>query len=233
MTTCAYDGQYLAADSRSTNGATSYKSYKCSHCGEESNRVNDEAIKIYGDFSDKKYRGEVIYAMAGSGSLADIKKVVDLVQKGENLDELYRVLQAVNEHRTAFDVSFIIVTEKSVFVLKNNPDTKKVAVKHYERTEKVAIGSGATAARFAMKAMNMTSMEAVMASTIGDEHTGGDIRWVDCSTPAGKPDTHSVIKYVSVEESVNGIKRALTLRFGGEAQKPAAKKTTRRNAVTA
>lgn len=232
MTTCAYDGQYLATDSRSTNGMASRKSYKCSHCGEESQRVNDEAIKIYGDFADKKYRDELIYAVAGSGSSSDISKVVDLIQKGENLDEIYRVLQVVMDHRPAFDASFIIVTEKSVFVLKNNQDTKKVAVKRHERNEKVAIGSGSTAARFAMKSLNMTSMEAVMASTIGDEHTGGNIRWVDCTTPAGKPESHSVIKYVSDDECIASIQRAVALRFGAPAAKPATKKA-RAGAMTA
>lgn len=230
MTTCAYDGQHLAADSRSTSGSSSAKAYKCSSCGEHSTRVNDESIKIYGDFGEKLYRKEKIIAMAGAGLSRDIEKAVNVVQKGEDLDEVYRVVQLVQVSRV-FDASFLIVTEKSVFHLANNRDSGKVEVKQFGRDAKIAIGSGAAAARFAMKALNMTAMEAVMAASLGDDGTGGDVRWVDCNEPVGKPDKHNLLVRENDDKVTNMLQNLVTSRFGQPPQKPikVATKRTRRS----
>jgi hypothetical protein len=189
MTTCVYDGKFLAADSRSTSGNSTNKPYKCVHCGEEGARVNDECIKIYGDFGSRFYRKETIVAMAGAGSSRDIEKVVDIVRKGEDLDEIYRVMELVREGTPAFSVSFLIVTDQAVYRLKNNPETRKLAVKRFNRDEKVAIGSGLLVAEFSMKALGLNAAQAVMAASVADDGTGGTLYWVDCEQPVGKADT--------------------------------------------
>lgn len=246
MTTVAYDGKFLAADSRSTAGNSSTKAYKCSSCGEQSSRVTEETIKLAGDFDGKQYRNEVIHAVAGAGMSRDIERMIKLLREGEDLDYVNRILEKVHEGARSFTAALIIVTEKSVFKMMANQDTRKMEVKRYDLTEKVAIGSGGKVAEFTMKVLNCSAVQAVQAAITTDEASGGAIRYVDVSTPLGKEDKHSVLESQDAKTHREQVASAVFMNLNGvvegsagksildlipEAGKPAAKTGQRARAA--
>jgi hypothetical protein len=229
MTTVCYDGKILAADSRATASTSSDKDYKCSHCGESAHHVREDAVKIHGDFGALKYRGELIYAMAGSGASTDIDKMVRLVKEGEDLDELYRISALLSTGRV-IEASFLVVTEQSVFRI-NYPDGKRKAeVTKDGRDIKIAIGSGTKAADVAMKIFGLNATEAVMCAAVVDKGTGGDIRWVDCTLPVGKKDALTVVAPQANELVIRYVKHQVVENAAAELKaKPQATPAVKRS----
>jgi hypothetical protein len=193
MTTCAYDGKFLAVDSRSTNNNPVAKEYKCPACGESHAPVKDDTVKIHGDMGERKYRGEKIFAMAGAGHSSTIKRVTEAVRAGEDLDELYRITSMMSANPRLIDAAFLVVTEHSVFKVRPGEGGGKHDVQKFARGDQVVIGSGGQAAMATMKVFGLNAIEALLAASVTDQGTGGAIRWVDTSQPAGKPESHTTM----------------------------------------
>ena len=194
MTTCAYDGKFLAVDSRTTNSNPSLKEYNCPACGESHAPVKDDAVKIYGDLSGRQYRGEKIIAIAGAGGAGAIERVVNAIRQGEDLDVIFRITGMISLNVRPIDASFLVVTENTVWKVRNSDGGRgKFEALKFARGDQVALGSGEPAAMTAMKVFGLNAVEAVLAAIVTDQGTGGDVRWADTTEPVGKPESHTTM----------------------------------------
>lgn len=80
ITSIAWDGEYLAADSRVTAGTMI---------------VTDEGTKLY-RINDVPYKNDLIIAMGVSGALSDVEKIINFIKTGfEPKDEFNHYVGAI------------------------------------------------------------------------------------------------------------------------------------------
>ncbi|MFP9529109.1 hypothetical protein [Pectobacterium brasiliense] len=152
MTTIAWDGRTLAADSQSNlNGAV------CS--------LKEQ--KIFKPFSGEEWKvyGETVLAIGVSGDCGAECELIDALS-GAGLD-----------YKTQFQPSFdfaalLIVSAERVYVVAKDEDKTAPAIS--PQFGAYAIGSGAMIARTAMH-LGKRAIEAVQTAIEMDLYTGGDI----------------------------------------------------------
>lgn len=152
MTTIAWDGRTLAADSQSNlNGAVcslrEQKIFKPCH-GEE--------WKVY---------GETVLAIGVSGDCGSERELIDALS-GEGLS--YKT-----QFQPSFDFSALLISLSGVVYVVGKDEEKTVAMIS-PQFGSYAIGSGAMIARTAMH-IGLKAVEAVRVAIEMDLYTGGDI----------------------------------------------------------
>ncbi len=168
MTTIVFDGHYLAADTRGTLGFASAHKRHCPNCGLHIKHSHTELKKIH--IPDKRlmFEGEVVIAMAGAGSSNMFNFMIYLVETHPEPNIAVKKFPgtAHQEHAT-----LLILTEQNVYELTAGGRL----IKHRELP--VAIGTGALAARLAIKE-GSNAMDAVRKAALVDPGTNNVIDFI-------------------------------------------------------
>jgi hypothetical protein len=199
MTTIAFDGTYLAADTRTTHGGgapETDRSRRCPSCDGHADTTFSYSRKIERTYPRKPVllEGEKVlaWATAGCGSMG---RAFDRAMKaGLDLKEVSSVVAAVHNHGG----HALVVTENSVYDIEFGKvwKCKKIEQLPY------AIGSGGKVATFAMKRLGYSAMGAVACAADVDKSTGGDINYYNCrwaNPEAEIPPTIETINYTEEE----------------------------------
>ena len=182
MTTVAYDGRFLATDTRATNIPDRERTtalsdrYKCAHCENPIHAVHDHSMKLkaFGKKGGFIYEQQPIEAMAVWGAQAATNYMSTLLERKHDLGEH---LQYVSRMKTLISGGLLLVSEKKIFIL--NWDGVTFKSKAHERQVHHAYGSGAGAARLMMKMGEGMAPTAVAAAAMIDKGTGGKILVLD------------------------------------------------------
>lgn len=181
MTTIAWDGKVLAADTRrtlrdeQTDGVVKIRIYPPGKV-----LMGKKPSKEAKDSSDAV---DSLYVMAGAGNAELIRKISAAVEKGGwnsivnhgriwravvgGMKDAYRAVGARVMAISATEVHCMVATTCGV-----------EDVLTYKRTEKVAIGSGGKIAQFLMEQFDLTAQEAVAGAALTDLSTGGHVHSV-------------------------------------------------------
>lgn len=192
MTTVAYDGRYLATDTRATNipdrSPVLGDRYKCAHCENPIHAVHDNSIKlkVFGKKGGFVYEEQPIEAMAVWGSQTATSYMGSLLQSKHHLDEH---LSYASRLKPQVSGGLLLVSEKKIFILTWNGVTFKT--KAHERQVHHAYGSGAGAARLMMKMGEGMAPTAVAAAAMIDKGTGGKILVLDTWADDANYKSHS------------------------------------------
>lgn len=206
MTTVVYHNGILAADSLATVKLLDKDKpeigYACRHCGKPMSG-HRTACKIHLFKSPHFFRFEKILAAAGAGPAAEIERHMKIIS---NTGDYWTALKHYSMFgNAAFDLSMILVTDKSVYELFTYKETKdntgflEPSVREIGKNGTTAIGSGWQNAITAITAYNETATRAIyIASLVDKENTGGDVvNYVDFNNP--KPE----IKAITMQELKN------------------------------
>lgn len=178
MTTIAWDGTTLAADSKeSCNKPTRDH---CDHCNNRINSVYREVTKIQ---LPKRpgilFRGQELVAWAGSGNGPIIEMYgvglrdgVDILTIGRMANSVYR------ERHVKPHLTLLVITTESAYQVTWAENAGSI-VKEIT-TIPYSIGSGSKAATLAMKRLGLTAMAAVACAIDVDPSSGGDVCYVHC-----------------------------------------------------
>jgi hypothetical protein len=185
MTTVAYDGKTLAADSRATYQGDNHT---CVNCAHEGPARKEDATKLTLMTGMVKFRDEKVLAVGQAGSQVLSRDLIKVLQSGEDLEQTYKHFRMFGARAVANKSSLIIVTVKSVYVVKAE---EKMDVKKYTRNELVSIGSGKVGALMSMNMMGRTAAAAVTDVKQFDEATGGPVFVVDLTKSELKIDRYT------------------------------------------
>lgn len=177
MTTIAFDGTYLAADTRTTHAGgapETARSKRCTVCDGHADTTFSYARKLERSFPRKPvvFQGESVKAWgtAGCGSMG--RAFDQAMKSGLDMEALSTVLSFVHGHSG----HALVITEENVYDITFGKmwRCKKITELPY------AIGSGGKAAMLAMKRFGYSAMGAVACAADVDKSTGGDIHYYNC-----------------------------------------------------
>lgn len=181
MTTVAWDGQMLAADSRTTRtkSPSDTRNWTCTGCGTIQDKVvSDDTNKLCVGFDkDVKFRDERVFALASAGNARDCEQIEKVFRSKENFEDVWRHC-VLARSMPAFAATTLVVTENSVFKLEDEKSKNDLKVTRYEKTDQVAIGSGSKAAMAAMVVFGLDAVGAVLTATQVDDASGGAVHYV-------------------------------------------------------
>lgn len=176
MTTVAYDGRYLAADTRVTVRPPNGEDYFCAHCGGDHHVIQDNSNKITVLVRDElKFRGEHVRAVGQSGNQGASKTLIGLLRNSN--DNFEKLIKALAPLKPSFGCNLLVLTDKAIYDV--DWFNAQLKVKRLELTEQIAIGSGTASAHFLMKMGGNMAPTAVAASAIASKSTGGRVHILD------------------------------------------------------
>lgn len=195
MTTIAYDGRYLAADSLTTR-PTPLKNASCRSCGEPIDRftrIGDKIRLPSHKGAPTLYKNQKVLAWASAGHVALIRGLDMAIRSNYSL-ALSANMIAAGLDNLKLKCQMIVLTEES---------TWKVTVDEHTIEEEMdngflSIGSGSLLADYLMSARDMSSWKAVEEVIRYDSGSGGPVLVFDRLT--GKV-------YHSVDEEICGGKK--------------------------
>lgn len=171
MTIIAWNGKYLAADSRRTRRKT---------------EIFDNADKIDLSFNDFFFDGESILAIASAGNVKTTSYLKWVIKNKP------RSLYFLNQEYTSGNLkkfkrgSLFIVTTKSAWIL-TILSSSSCRLTECHTSDNIAIGSGGKIATYLMNVFNLLPQDAVKATLLYQRSCGGPVRYVNCrSTIANK-----------------------------------------------
>lgn len=177
MTTIAWDGKELVADTRLTlwvqfsNGRRNEYRHDC-----------DAMVKIIPAHPNLYFNYQPVEAMAVSGDdtmLLRLRAYPDRLLAVHDKCDLGWAgwYQEGSPFYTADDFNFLVITAEHVYVVRFH--NKQVTHEQYPRNSFVTVGSGAAA--FAdIPGVTMTARHAVRLASMCDKHTGGNLSvWKD------------------------------------------------------
>lgn len=185
MTTIAYDGKILAADTRSTYGTDDAE--QCPNCEHDLTHYykhGSDKIDLLQKNDGIVFRDDKIKAVGFSGYLTAIKDALTLLKKGRNLEQTVSDMRVIKAHDPLATKAFtlLMIGEKKLYLISSDgPTTPTLTVKEKELSEKVCIGSGEPAANAAFLLFNCNAIEAVQLATHADAYSGGAVMSVDLS----------------------------------------------------
>ena len=178
MTTVIYHKRILAADTRTTKQVIRDENeYVCKECKTVSDTVKDNTVKLE-IILNCKFRNENILAMACSGLVQDKVKLIKLFKANEDVEHAEKVNSLLSGKSIFSNMSAIIVTDQNVYKLEAG-SFDKLHITKYGLDDTVCIGSGCKAALLMTKIIGADATDAVMATMLVDEGTGGDVHFVD------------------------------------------------------
>lgn len=189
MTTIAYDGKLLAADSRTTRTTASSQRWKCPECEADVSKTrSDDKLKLHGNWDNTYFEGQRVFAVGAAGSTMAIDMAMRIMRSKYQLQDGLEIYTLTTEK--VLDCALLIVCEENVFTVK--PGAHQAKIKKYPLDINIAIGSGAKVAEMAMKILGLTAPEAIHAAASFDDATGGLVQYVLANEPMIVP--KSVIK---------------------------------------
>lgn len=220
MTTIAWDGRILAADSRSSTpehrpyeGQHDSSKRICFHCERPAWTGRDDAVKLV-VLPKVTWKGERILAAGSTGSAYSCDRIRDVMHRPPegltDLEKIWDTYTTLAPRRMAgvtplgsISASFVVVTEKHLWVL----DFEGISLTAYlePRDQPFAKGSGRDAAMLAMTVMGANAAQAVWAARAIDPATGGPVRWMD--TMVELPETIDRKFRKEVEQSESAMTR--------------------------
>lgn len=195
MTTVAYDGFTLAADSQGTKDNSSGGS--CPHCDSEVHQTHHNIRKVHRGATDVFYNEQRVIGWAGAGDANLIDALGYALKEGIALTEAAKLIgQFMKGLRRSASCTLLIVTEVTVWEVRCN---SYMTVKDKEITQfPYAIGSGAPAARLAMVRYGLSAPAAAALSIDSDEYSGGEVCYLQCRNTT----EHKVESYTYTEEDI-------------------------------
>lgn len=183
MTTVAYDGKTIAADSRIT---THNKRHTCIKCNTTDKARLDESIKIV-LARGKTFRGEKILGIGRAGSVSVTQDLIKVIRTGVDIEVAYKHFRMFGVELSGSS-HLLIVTDKSVFHITVD-DEPEMKIERFERDVKIAIGHGRMGALVAMNSMGKSAADAIIEVSKFDDSTGGPVNIMDFSEeePKVKP----------------------------------------------
>lgn len=173
MTTVAYDGKTMAADSRLTYSG---RKHTCKDCKATNQAILDESIKIV-LARGKSFRGEKILAIGRAGATHLTSDLIKVLRSDEDFEQTYKHFRMFQTEINA-TADLLVVTEKSLFHVRAENDPAMVITRH-ERDVKIAIGSGRIGALVAMKTIGTSAANAIVEVSKHDNGTGGPVNFID------------------------------------------------------
>lgn len=161
MTIVAWDGKYLAVDSRSTKKKT---------------KISDTACKIVVDYEGCYLGRERIIATARAGNRRTTTMLTNALRRSRYVHNLLQKRYSDGKLVGYKKGSLFIVTKRSAWLLRVTPNTPPVLEEIGNNL--FAMGSGAPLARFFMEILFLTPQKAVCATMLGKECCGGPVRYV-------------------------------------------------------
>jgi hypothetical protein len=196
MTTIAWDGATLAADSWESRRAPTRG--KCSNCEQEVGRLKSTITKIQLPKHPVLFNGSPLLALAGAGngSLIDLYAVG--INEGIGADVLGRMACKVFEERpTKPSMSLVVITDATAWEIMWD---QRVGTMLKEITQiPYSVGSGSKAAMLAMKRLGLTAMAAVACGIDVDPSSGGEVCYVHCR---GEEKADALLRYTYTEADV-------------------------------
>jgi len=199
MTTVAFDGKILAADTLAvhTNDDVDRFCLTCNTCTEE---VGADISKIHLYEKEVSYKGQTVIATARLGSAIVSKAMDTSLELGqlneETLEIVFRFLQYRNE---VCDATLAIWTRESFWVVR-------IIDGKFSVTEVTQFpwegGSGGYVAMTAMKYMGLNATDALAIATDIDYHSGGPVESV-----VFKDNTYSLVKTEYTASQLEQLKK--------------------------
>lgn len=187
MTTIAFDGRYVAADSRLTRILTDCNNPICGVCGAPADDIyEDRADKLYPG-QNATYKFERIIAVAGVGEYHYAQHFSKMASKTKNFDKTIETLKAtVLNDDNAATCEIHIFTDQAyygIYFKGSYPDTIKCS----PYATKATSGTGSMPARVAMDQYAENAMRALEIATKYDQGTGGAIKYIDVTAAIKDP----------------------------------------------
>lgn len=233
MTTAAWDGDILAADSMgSIPSVTSH----CPNCNKEHpfQTIDRDKIVCYVK-ADKPpvYRNQEIEYLVCAGRSPTNKAFTKAIESNFPPEMFLKSLAMISNELDippfpwAFQFLIITKTEWHLFNARKSDRKAAFEVITKPRSEKIAIGSGHDTAKI-MLSLGLAAPDAVNAAAINDKHTGGPIHFYDTreETPAIRMFLDEAGKALSGEDRMMFLKNALQYAVGAPPAKP--KSSTRK-----
>lgn len=174
MTTVAWDGNILAADSLVTNNHQG--GYMPSKDAERKTLRFDQVTKIrhFKEGNNSTIQGETIRAVGGAGKLSVLKTVFVACSSGMNIDKVLPLLGTVGRD---LDARLLFITDKQIWIVVVEPCGSR-NYQNYPFTEKVAIGSGQAAALLLMRRFGLSAPAAVAGASTVCDYTDRRVRYL-------------------------------------------------------
>lgn len=171
MTTVAWDGKTLAVDRLSTRTLTN--PIYCQDCDSESNTQYRLVKKLAVNKNPSKHIfGDKPIVLGFAGCSETCRILSALIVTGASEETIRAVMKPSPLLRS---VSMLAVTDGKGYKITFDDS----AFGYKEVTAPYAIGSGATAAKFAMGVLGMDAPSAIAASIEADDYTGGGVAYID------------------------------------------------------
>lgn len=190
MTTIVYKNKILAAD-RQVTISQMHSQTQCIDCGGKHFKVK-EACKITIPVKGE-YFGNKILAIAGSGNLAWLNTMKDMLQKNEDLHSFHKSMLRIHSasELSSKTGTLLVVTAKLVHVLQFSKMTmrnSRIEKIYPIDTDKVlAIGSGSEYAYSSAMCGGLSAQDAVRTAARCNQYTSLSVNYVDFSeTPQPK-----------------------------------------------
>jgi hypothetical protein len=190
MTTIAFDGVTLAADSQSTRQLPSKD--KCMSCDVELTGTKRDVTKVnYYPRLTITFQGEPVIAWAGAGNAPLIEMFSEGLRQGVEIKAIGKMAAKVNAERmTQPTMTMLVVTAFTCYEVQYHfrmgAQVKEITKFPY------SIGSGSKAALLAMKRLGFTAPAAVACGIDVDPHSGGEVCYVNCR---GKAKERELLRY--------------------------------------
>jgi hypothetical protein len=183
MTTIVYDGTTLASDSQTTGSNPRMAKSSCPSCKSALTETHSFRNKIQVPKLRKTvmFHGEQVVAWASAGSLEVIQALDIALHNGIDVHHAANMIGLANHSspvKGGPSCSTIIVGKTKTWLL--NITGLKCNVKEVDKLPCV-VGSGSSAARFALNRLNLNAIGAVAAAMDSDTGSGGDINYIDCT----------------------------------------------------
>lgn len=171
MTTIAWDGDNLAADSQATRPIVG--TAHCQRCDAKLDHAVNHRRKIHVPLKREEvlFNGQRIIAVAGAGEA----RLIDTYRVGLLNNVPVKTIRLMSP--SAKTIVLLVVTEDTVWQIENTEAT--VTVNEVTQVP-YAIGSGAPAALLAMKRLGLTAMAAVACAIDVDKYSGGAVNYLSC-----------------------------------------------------
>lgn len=188
MTTIVYSNGILAADTRRTR-TTTYKEVQCKNC------TSKVTVNLLDNYSKIKlmpkttfFHSEKILAVATLGRVSLCTALLDSVEN--NLDPIseYKAYKKYSLKTDTDDriAGLIIITNLSLFKL--HVSWNKQTLDKFKLDTDFSIGDVSGAANFYLKMIKRDAVQATIAAMCVDDHTGGNVDWLDINEAINQPD---------------------------------------------
>ncbi|MNX46628.1 hypothetical protein D3C86_771690 [compost metagenome] len=200
MTTVAWDGLILAADSKeSINKPTRDH---CGNCNERIQKTYRDTTKIQlPKHAGILFKGQELVAWAGCGHSPIIEMYGAGLREGVDILTIGRMACKVYQDRHIKpSLTLIVVTTETAYEVSwahgGGSIVQEITTIPY------SIGSGSKAAMLAMKRLGYTAPTAVACGIDVDPHSGGDVCYVDCR---GKVEEREMLRYLYTPADIDEL----------------------------